>query len=79
MYYIYTVVLSFTSDVGVDVVLVRLSLIKYIIKYVNLMSISFSVKNPQTFWESSMNLFNVIRIISNMYAYPFNPQFVIKI
>ena len=66
MYYIYTVVLSFTSDVGVDVVLVRLSLIKYIIKYVNLMSISFSVKNPQTFWESSMNLFNVIRIISNM-------------
>ena len=37
---------------GVDYVLVRLSLIEQIIKDVNLMYVSFSVKHPQTFWES---------------------------
>ena len=42
----------FTSGGGVDVVLVRFLLIKHIIKDANLMSISFSVKYPQTFWES---------------------------
>ena len=51
MYYVYTVLLFFTSGGGVDVVLVRLSLIEHIIKDANLMSISFSVKYPQTFWE----------------------------
>ena len=45
-------VLFFTLDGGVDDVLLRLSLIEQIIKYTNLMSISFSVKHPQTFWES---------------------------
>ena len=42
----------FRSDVGVDDVLVRLSLIKQIIKDVNLMCLSFSVKHLQIFWES---------------------------
>ena len=42
----------FTSDGGVNVVLVRLSLVEHIIKDANLMSISFSVKHSQTFWES---------------------------
>ena len=42
----------FTSDGDVDVVLVRLLLIKQIIKNVNLMSIPFCVKHPQTFRES---------------------------
>ena len=37
---------------GGDDVLMRLSLIKQIIKDVNLMCISFSVKHPQIFWES---------------------------
>ena len=37
---------------GVGDVLVRLSLIEQIIKDVNLMSISFSVKHPETFRES---------------------------
>ena len=37
---------------GDDDVLMRLSLIKQIIKDVNLMCISFSVKHPQIFWES---------------------------
>ena len=37
---------------GVDDVLVRLSLIKQIMKDVNFMCISFSVKHPQIFWES---------------------------
>ena len=41
-----------TSGGGVDVVLVRLLLIEHIIKDANLMSISFIVKYPQTFWES---------------------------
>ena len=36
---------------GGDDVLMRLSLIKQIIKDVNLMCISFSVKHPQIFWE----------------------------
>ena len=36
----------FPSGGGVDDVLVRLSLIKQIIKDVNLMCFSFSVKNP---------------------------------
>ena len=59
-----------TSGGGVDDVLVRLSLIEQIIKDVYLMSILFSLINPQTFRESYMSLFNVSRIISNMYAYP---------
>ena len=42
----------FPSGGGVDDVLMRLSLIKPIIKDVNLMCISFSVKHPQIFWES---------------------------
>ena len=37
---------------GGDEVLMRLSLIKQIIKDINLMCISFSVKHPQTFSES---------------------------
>ena len=37
---------------GGDDVLMRLLLIKQIIKDVNLMCISFSVKHPQIFWES---------------------------
>ena len=41
-----------TSGGGVDDVLVRMSLIKQIIKVVNLMCHSFSVKHPQIFWES---------------------------
>ena len=41
----------FPSGGGVDV-LVRLSLIKQIIKDVNLMCLSFSVRHPQIFWES---------------------------
>ena len=40
---------SFTSGGGVDDVLVRLSLVEQIIKDVNLICISFSVKNPQIF------------------------------
>ena len=40
-----------TSDESDDDVLVRLSLIEQLIKDANLMSISFSVKHPQTFWE----------------------------
>ena len=39
---------SFTSGGGVNDVLVRLSLIEQIIKDINLTSISFSVKHPQT-------------------------------
>ena len=42
------------------------------------MSISFSVKDPQTFRESRMSLPNMPRTISNMCAYPVNQQFVIK-
>ena len=42
----------FPSGGGVDEWLMRLSLIKQIIKNVNLMCISFSVKHPQIFWES---------------------------
>ena len=41
----------FTSG-GVDDVLVKLWLVKQMIKDANLMSISFSVKHPQTFRES---------------------------
>ena len=63
---------------GGDDVLMRLSLIKQIIKDVNLMCISFSVKHPQIFWESWMSLSNMSRTISNIYTYPFNPQLVIK-
>ena len=54
-YTIYSTALFFTTlflGVGVDDVLVSLSLIEQIIKDVNLMSISFSVKDPQTFPES---------------------------
>ena len=39
----------FPSGGGVDGILVRLSLIKQIIKDVNLMYISFSVKHPPNF------------------------------
>ena len=42
----------FPSGGFVDDVLVRLSLIKQIIKDVNLMCLLFSVKHPQIFWES---------------------------
>ena len=42
----------FSSGGGVDDVLKRLLLIKQIIKDLNLMYTSFSVKHPQTFWES---------------------------
>ena len=52
MYYMQYSFLFFTSGGGVDDVLVRLSLIKQIIKDVNLMCISFSVKYLQIFWES---------------------------
>ena len=50
---IYSTVLS-PSGGGDDVddALMRLLLIKQIIKDVNLMCISFSVKHPQIFWES---------------------------
>ena len=41
----------FPSGGGFDV-LVRLSLIEQIIKDVNLMGISFSIRHPQTFRES---------------------------
>ena len=49
---IYTVLLFFLLGGGVDVVFVRLLLIKHIIKDANLMGISVSVKYSQTFWES---------------------------
>ena len=68
----------FPSGGGVDDVLMRLSLIKPIIKDVNLMCISFSVKHPKIFWESWMSLSNMSRTISDIYTYPFNPQLVIK-
>ena len=42
----------FPSGGGVDDLLVRLSLIKQIIKDVNLMCLLFSVKHRQIFWES---------------------------
>ena len=42
----------FPTGGGVDDVFVTLSLIKQIIKDVNLMCIAFSVKHPQIFWES---------------------------
>ena len=48
---IYNIVF-FLSGGGFDNVLVRLSLTKQIIKDVNLMCLSFSVKHPQMFWES---------------------------
>ena len=73
----YFVIKLLTSG-GVGDVLVRLSLIKQIIKDVNLVCLSFSVKHPQIFWESSMSLFNMSRTISNIYTYPCNPQLVIK-
>ena len=50
-YAIYNTVF-FPSGGGVDDVLVRLSLIKQIIKDVNLMYLSFSFKHPHIFWES---------------------------
>ena len=42
----------FPSGGVVDNMLMRLSLIKQIIRDVNLMCISFSVRHPQIFWES---------------------------
>ena len=42
----------FPSGGGVDDVLMRLLLIKQMIKDVNLVCLSFSVKHPQIFWES---------------------------
>ena len=48
---IYNAVFS-PSGGAVDDVLVRLSLIKQVMKDVNLMCFSFSVKHPQIFWES---------------------------
>ena len=67
-----------SGGVGVHDVLMRLRLFEKIIKDVSLVCISFSVKYPQIFWESSMSLFNMSRTLSNMYTYPFNPQYVIK-
>ena len=67
----------FPSDGGVDDVFVRLSLIKKIIKDVNLMCLLFSVKYLLIFWKSWMSLSNMSRTISNIYTYPFNPQLVI--
>ena len=74
----YSIAFFFTSVGGVDDVLVKLLIIKQIFKDANLMSISFSVKHPQTFRELQMSLFNMTRIISNMYTYPFNPQLLVK-
>ena len=68
----------FPSGGGVDDVLVRLSLIEKIIKYVSLMCISFSVKHPQAFRESQMSFSNMSRTISSMCTYPFNLKYVIK-
>ena len=48
---IYNIVF-FPSGGGVDDMLMRLSLIKQIIKDVNLICISFSAKHPEIFWES---------------------------
>ena len=45
-------IIFFPSGGGVDGVLERLLIIEQIIKDVNLMWISFSVKHPQIFWES---------------------------
>ena len=42
------------------------------------MCISFSVKYPQTFWDSGMSLSSMSTDIYNMYTQPFNPQLVIK-
>ena len=42
----------FPSGAGVNDALVRLSLVEQIVKDVNLMCFSFSVKHPQIFWES---------------------------
>ena len=61
-----TVVVVFTLGGGVDDVLVRLLLFEQIINDANLMSISFSVKHPQAFWESQMSLSNITRIISHL-------------
>ena len=63
---------------GGDNMLMRLSLIKQIIKYVSLICISLCVKHPQKFRESSMSLSNISRTISNIYTSRFNPQLVIK-
>ena len=68
----------FSSGGGDDDVLVRLSLNIQIIKDFTLMCISFSVKHPQIFWESSVSLSDISRTTSNIYTYPFNPQLVIK-
>ena len=74
---IYSIIFFFSSG-GVDDVLVSFSLIKELIKDVNLMLIAFSIKHPQIIWESLMSLSNMFRTISNMYTYPFNPQLVTK-
>ena len=49
---LYAILFFFPSGGGVNDVLMRFSLIKEIIKGVNLICISFSVKHPQMFWES---------------------------
>ena len=69
----------FTSGGGVDEVLVRLQLIEQVLKNVNLMCILFSVKHLQKFQVSGMSLFNMSRTICNMYTFPFNLPFVIKV
>ena len=68
----------FPSGGGVDDELVRFSWIRQVIKDVDLMCLSFSVKHPQIFWESWMSLSNMCRTISSIYTYPFDPQLVIK-
>ena len=48
---IYSIVFFFSGG-GVGDMLLRFSLIKQVIKGVNLMCIAFSVKHPEIFWES---------------------------
>ena len=74
---LYTVVYFFTSGVGVDDVMVRLSFIEQIIKDANLMCISFSVKRPQTFREPRTSLSNMSELFP-ICIYAFNPPLVMK-
>ena len=57
--------------------LVRLVLVAEIIKNANLMCISFSVKYPHIFGESSLSSSNMTRTIANMYiCLPFTSQLI---
>ena len=55
----------FPSGGGVDDVLVRLSLIKQIIKNVNLMCIAFSAKHPQLYIFGIVNVF--VEYVQNIF------------